>query len=99
MFSRHRAPNRIDDLGPIDRICPVTPDLLYRNEICAAGFIDTHHCARVRLQRSVAAFDGVLDVVRVVVDPADDDHILETADYEQLVPVQEAQVTGAQPTA
>ena len=32
----------------------------------------------------MAALDGVLDIVRVVVDPTDNDHVLQPADDEQF---------------
>ena len=44
----------------------------------------------------MAVLDGVLDIVRVVVDTADDDDVLEPADDIELTIVYEAQIAGAQ---
>ena len=40
--------------------------------------------------------DGQLDVLRIVIQPADDDQILEPAGDEQFAVLEEAQVAGAQ---
>jgi hypothetical protein len=44
----------------------------------------------------MALLGGQLDLLRVIVAPTDDDHILQPPADEQLAVVQEAQVAGAQ---
>ena len=58
--------------------------------------VDGERGARCRPQLRVAAFDRQLDVLRIVIDAADDDQVLEPAGDEQLAVVQEAQVAGPQ---
>ena len=47
-------------------------------------------------RRRMAPFDGQLDVLRIVVQPADDDQVLEPSVDEQLVVAHEAEIARAQ---
>jgi hypothetical protein len=59
---------------------------------------DRKRDAAIATQRRMAALYGVLDILRVMVHAADDDHVLNTAgDVEFAVRIEKAEVAGSQP--
>ena len=59
-------------------------DLLHHDQLLAAILLDREGPAAIQPQARVAALDGSLDVLGIVVHAADDDQVLHPAGDEQL---------------
>src|ERR1700752_507942 len=65
-------------------------------ELFFAGDLHRERSAAVVHQILVSSFDGVLDVLRIMLNAANDNQIFQTAGDEEFILVLEAQITGAQ---
>src|SRR5712671_2459613 len=91
--------NMADDLVGCDAV-PVGPlDLLHDDELLRLiTLADGKRSTAMASQRRMAALDRILDVLRIVVRPADDHDLLEASGNEQLARfVDKAEIAGAQP--
>ncbi len=90
----HRAPHRLGDSGEIRRVAihlvdhhqPLLPLDLHREGGARAG-----------PQGRMGVLGRQLDILRIVIAPAQDDEVLHAAGDEQLAAVEEAEVSRAQP--
>ena len=74
----------------------VAVDLLNDDETFLVLALDRNRCSSARTERGMAALDGELDVLRVVIAAADDDQIFEAARDEELAVAHEAEVPRPQ---
>ena len=74
-------------------------DLLDDDQLLAAVPLDGEGRGRNPAAAAGGVFDGPLDVLRIVVEAADDDQVFEPAGDEKFAVVQEAQVAGAEERA
>ena len=73
-----------------------TFDLVDDDQLRLIGHVDREGSPAAGPHRVVRFFDGELDVVRIVIQSADDDQVFQTAGDKQLAVLKESQVAGAQ---
>src|SRR5690606_11574236 len=76
-----------------------TPDFVHDHDALGGPVIGGEHGGGVAVERGMTRGGDVLDVVRMMVDAADDDDVFEPARDEEFAVLQKAQVTRAQVTA
>src|SRR5688572_10426328 len=90
----HSLPDRVDDL--FIRPCAIALDLLHDDQTLLAFNLQRERCATSGPQRPMALFDGLLDVLRVMIEAANDDQVFETAGDVEFAVVHETKIAGAQ---
>ncbi len=90
----HRGTDRIQDRRQIGT--PIAHDLVHEDEALRAVFVDGERGAEAGFQQRVACARRGFDVLRVMVEAADDDEVVDPAGDVELPLVHEAQVAGAQ---
>src|SRR5262249_33252982 len=99
VFVRHGPPRRADHRVEID-VLMIFAQLEHGDEplLCplAVALLDGERSAAAGAQRRVTRLDGALDILGVMVAPADDDDVLASACDVELAVVEEAEVPGAQ---
>src|SRR5262249_33520420 len=97
VFVRNSLADAADDLVDFEVAAMDAFHLLYEDDLFFVVFGQHRECSpAVPPQRRMAVIDGVLDVLRVVVDAANDDDILDAARDEQLSGfVDEAEIARA----
>ncbi len=94
VFDGHLAANGGDDLGQLFAFGP--RGLRDDDQPFAPRHFGHHGGGRHPFQQIVALLNRLLDILRVAIHPADDEHVLQAAGDEQLAVVQEAEVAGPQ---
>ena len=67
-----------------------------RTRRCAPSFVEGERCAEAGCEQRMALARGGFDVLRVVIEAADDDEVVDSAGDVELLVVHEAQVAGAE---
>ncbi len=96
MLLGHRLADRCQDGRRIEAAQRGTAHLLHDHQALLAIDDDAERRNATTLQRRVRLLRGELDVVRVVVAPAQDDDVLDAPGDVELAPVDESQVARAQ---
>ena len=95
--SRTAAPDGVQDRGQV--VAAVALDLVHEDEALRAVLVDRERGAETRCEQRVACARGGFDVLRVMVETADDDEVVDSAGDVELAFVDEAKVAGAQKRA
>ncbi len=94
-----RAPHRLGDRRRRVRLSAAQIGLARHHQPLLAIGLDREGGARPRPQRRVSPLDGPLDVLRIVIAPAQDDEVLPPPGDEQLAAGEKAEVARAQERA
>src|SRR5947208_12535187 len=99
MFPHDRFADRGEDFPDRDLPAVGTLDLLDHDQLLLLVLVEHAECgAAVPSQRWMAILHCVFDVLWVMVDPANDDQVLDPAcDVKLAVLAEEAEITGPQP--
>ena len=97
MIRSHSFPECRDDLVQIELPQVGALDLRYHGEPFATIGIDGESGSASRADGGMRAFDGEFDVLRVVIEPAQDDQVLQPTRHENLVLLHESEVAGSHP--
>ena len=99
MFPRNRFADRGDDLFDGDLPPECTLDFLHQDQLLLVVMVGyAEGGATMAAQRRMTVLHSLLDVLRVMVDAADDDQVLDPAgDVKFAVLVEKAEIAGAQP--
>ena len=93
MLGRHGLANGSDHVAPIIAASPL--HFGHDDQSLATGHFHGKRRDGLRLNPLARTLDGQLDVLRIAIDAADDDHVLDAAGDEQLAIDQKPQIAGA----
>ncbi len=88
VLCEHRGTDRIDDRSQIG--ASVADNLVHEDKTLRTVFLESECCAKAGCKQRVAVARRRFDVLRVMIEPADDDEVVDPAGDVELLVVHEA---------